>query len=237
MIRPPARPPRRASSRWRATVAVVGLVLLACASGGEGHRPGGLADLAGREGAGHVYACELLTFSAWIGPEDAWLFLPDQTIRLPHVRSASGARYGTDRVLLWTKGEEAILEVDGVRYDGCRRDPRASVLEDAKLRGVGFRGVGQEPGWIVEIGSGDVPDRIDLRLDHGTVVRRLADVRVSATSEGTGAIYTASDATGTVRVVLEPGPCADVMSGEAYPTAVTLELGDRTLTGCGRPLH
>jgi len=213
----------------------VGLVLLlvGCAGGGD-VRPGGLVT---GEGRGHVYVCDDLTLSAWIGPEEAWLFLPGETVRLPHVRAASGARYENERILFWTRADEAILEVDGVTHAGCRRDPRTSILEDAKLRGVAFRGVGQEPGWVLEIGPGDVPAYLEVELDHGATTRTFGEVRVAATSTGGRTVYEAVDATGPIRVVLEGGPCHDVMSGEAFPTAVRLELGERILKGCGRPLH
>jgi membrane-bound inhibitor of C-type lysozyme len=39
---------------------------------------------------------------------------------LGQVRAASGAKYEGDGVVVWTKGDEALLEVDGATYPGCR---------------------------------------------------------------------------------------------------------------------
>jgi membrane-bound inhibitor of C-type lysozyme len=46
--------------------------------------------------------------------EVLWLFLPDRTLEMPLVPSASGAKYQKDGVLFWTKaGDQALLELHG----------------------------------------------------------------------------------------------------------------------------
>ncbi len=41
-------------------------------------------------------------------------------------------------------------------YLDCTYDRRASIWEHAKLSGVDFRAVGNEPGWVLEVREGDV---------------------------------------------------------------------------------
>ncbi len=38
------------------------------------------------------------------------LYLPDGMLTLPHVISASGAKYEDETIVFWTKGNEALLE-------------------------------------------------------------------------------------------------------------------------------
>lgn len=46
--------------------------------------------------------------------------LPDDTLTLPQVESASGAKYSDGTTVFWNKGDEAFVEVDGETiYDGC----------------------------------------------------------------------------------------------------------------------
>ena len=52
----------------------------------------------------------------------------------------------------WTEGDSARFErLPGSTVD-CREIRSLSLLEDARVRGVTFRGVGNEPGWRLEIG-------------------------------------------------------------------------------------
>ncbi len=74
------------------------------------------------------------------------------------MRAASGVRHEEEGILLWMKGDEAMLEVDGVRYADCRRHPLREPWVDAGRRGMNFRAVGNEPGWHLEIRAGrDLP--------------------------------------------------------------------------------
>jgi putative lipoprotein len=43
-----------------------------------------------------------------------------ERFRLPHVPSASGAKYSDGASTFWTKGEEAFLEMPGATYANCR---------------------------------------------------------------------------------------------------------------------
>ncbi|MBW2335916.1 MAG: MliC family protein [Deltaproteobacteria bacterium] len=95
----------------------------------------------------YVYECnDGYGFVARIEGENAWLFLPNGTISLPHVRSGSGARYSDGSITFWSKGEAALLETDGNSRRNCRNNRRKAIWEDAKLNGIDFRAVGNEPG-------------------------------------------------------------------------------------------
>jgi uncharacterized membrane protein len=210
---------------------VVALPLVCCAESArtpDGQRHGAKPDTT------LVYECaDGLTFVAALRGDTAWAFLSSGTVALPHVSAASGARYAESDVVLWMKGEDVTLELPGSQAKSCRNNRRQAIWEHAKLSGVDFRAVGNEPGWHLEIS----PDSIRLVSDYGE--RRAAfptpEYRTDTVLSRT--VYRTVSGGDTLEVRLELGPCHDTMSGEAFETSVTLALGDRTLRGCGRALH
>ena len=116
-------------------------------------------------------------------------------------------------------------------------DPQASgvhwVWEGAKLRGVDFRAVGNEPGWSLEILSGD---RITFVTDYGQtrVSTPLPEPRVEP--QAARITYRAQTGAHALTLVIEPGPCHDSMSGEALGSRATVVLDAREHRGCGRAL-
>ncbi|UPT61883.1 MAG: hypothetical protein M0D54_16000 [Hyphomonadaceae bacterium JAD_PAG50586_4] len=102
--------------------------------------------------------------------------------------------------------------------------------DGARAAGVDFRGVGQEPGWIVDIYQ---RDRIRLLLDYGET---LIDFPLPApTYPVEGSTHYATQADGrALGVTIRRFPCQDVMSGENYPSTVEIVIDERRLNGCGR---
>ena len=70
-----------------------------------------------------VFDCQGFELVVRTGPGEITLYLPDRSAVLPQVRAASGVKYEGEGLLLWMKGDEAIFEMDGVRYTGCQRTP------------------------------------------------------------------------------------------------------------------
>lgn len=103
---------------------------------------------------------------------------------------------------------------------------------DASWRaGFAFRGVGQEPGWTVEI----APERsMRAVLDYGE--RTVSTGRPTETRDGARTVYTARGGSTELRAAIVETPCADAMSGERMTHRVTLHVDGRELQGCGRML-
>jgi uncharacterized lipoprotein YbaY/uncharacterized membrane protein len=133
------------------------------------------------------------------------------------------------QIIVQRAGEAAA---DGEDSSSTGRDP----WENARLRGVFFRGSGNEPGWFVEIsGSGSSGD-IDLVADYGDVHLTFQDApRVTKGNPAT-AIYSAQEGDHSLQVVIEPVPCTDSMSGQPFAQTVTMQLDGREYHGCGRYL-
>jgi uncharacterized membrane protein len=151
---------------------------------------------------------------------------------LAHEPSGSGARYADGRgTEFWGKADEAMLTLDGERQPDCQRSTAASPWEAARTRGAAFRAVGNEPGWWVEVGSGDHPT-LRAELDFGARPIEVA----GATATTAGWRGAASDGS---EVVLEirREECRDTMSGHGFPASARLRVGDSTWRGCGRFLR
>jgi len=104
------------------------------------------------------------------------------------------------------------------------------VWHAAKLRGVAFRAIGQEPGWLLEITNGE---EILIVTDYGKNRKSLPYVEPR---EDKAARKTEFQIDADTSVLIEGKPCTDSMSGESFQTTVTAILGGKTYKGCGRAL-
>ena len=183
-----------------------------------------------------VFECTRdFSFVARTETNRVWLFLPGNTIELPRVRSASGEKFSADGDTFWNKGDEAMIEAGTLEYAGCKNNRARAIWEHAKLNGVDFRAVGNEPGWYMEISN---RKEILLVTDYGQQTRRLTAKSIQSSPETRTTVYHAANDETVVEVVLEGKPCSDTMSGEAFPTTVSVNVeGDRFYSGCGKPLH
>ncbi|WP_363797532.1 hypothetical protein ABU614_20180 [Lysobacter firmicutimachus] len=91
----------------------------------------------------------------------------------------------------------------------------------------GLRAIGNEPGWLVEVGAGDTP-AMRLILDYGE--RRL-DVAAAARLGDAGYRGTTADGV-EVELRYRRETCSDGMSERDYPASVTLQVGAQTYRGC-----
>ena len=110
---------------------------------------------------------------------------------------------------------------------------QASPWEQARARGITFRGVGNEPGWLVEVGAGETP-ALHVELDYGE--RKIDLAHAQRLSGAPGYTGTASDGV-EVGLQLQHGDCSDGMSDQTYPVSARLSVGDKTYAGCGRFLQ
>jgi len=101
---------------------------------------------------------------------------------------------------------------------------------EARNAGVDFRGVGQEPGWMIDIHQ---QNRILLLLDYGESLTEFPLPTPTYPQEGATRYETQTGAH-TLSVTIRRFPCEDVMSGERFPASVEIMIDERTLSGCGR---
>ncbi|MGH7447474.1 MAG: COG3650 family protein [Longimicrobiales bacterium] len=111
-------------------------------------------------------------------------------------------------------------------FEGSQR-----VWDAARERGVTFRAVGQEPGWVLEI-EGD--DRITLTTNYGAdrVVVPAPSARTDPVARTT--TYHAVTENADLHISIHEEPCTDTMSGERFPASAVVVLNGTVFHGCGR---
>ena len=127
----------------------------------------------------------------------------------------------------------AVHVPDAVQDDPVRREQelaRSNIWHKAKLRGVAFRAIGQEPGWLLEIKNGE---EILVVTNYGQDRNLYPYVDPQ---EDKAARKTVFQIDANTRVLIEGMPCSDSMSGENFQSTVTVTLGAQVLEGCGRAL-
>lgn len=151
--------------------------------------------------------------------EKALLDTGTQVIELAQERTASGAKFvsADGRSSVWTKGDTALVELDGTALPECVMIPPETE--------AAWTARGNEPGWTLEFREG----RVRASLDYGT---ETIEAPLPAPGIADGAfVYDLSEA--GLRIRVAETLCHDGMSGMPYPQRVTVEREDRTLEGCG----
>jgi uncharacterized membrane protein len=110
---------------------------------------------------------------------------------------------------------------------------QASPWEQARTRGIAFRGIGNEPGWLVEVGAGETP-ALHAELDYGE--RKIDVAHAQLLTAATGYVGTTGDGV-EVKLQLQRKECSDGMSDQTYPVSAKLSVDDKIYTGCGRFLQ
>ena len=107
-----------------------------------------------------------------------------------------------------------------------------NVWHKAKLRGVAFRAIGQEPAWLLEITDGT---GFKLSTDYGQSKDSYPWIESIVHQEQCRTLY---DIDGhDIEIEIRGQPCQDVMSGVEFEVSVTIRIADRKLKGCGRALY
>ena len=182
-----------------------------------------------------VYQCsDSYTFVSRIGDDHAWLFLPGQTVKLPQVPSASGIKYSDRNISFRSKGERALLETTRTVHRNCVNNRSLAIWEHAKLNGVDFRGVGNEPGWYLEIRNGE---SILFVTNYGDDHYLFDNPKLRSDPTTRETIYRAVSPRHRLEVLLKGEICQDSMADESYETRVRVDLNGQVYQGCGNPLH
>ena len=183
----------------------------------------------------YVYHCaDNKSFVARIEPKKAWVFLPTKTLSLPQIPAASGSKFSDGSSTFWNKGETARFTSDTQFFQNCTNNRTQAIWEHAKLNGVDYRAVGNEPGWSLEITHDQTTvfiknygqDRYEFKTS-----KPLIDTAIH-TSE-----YQLQNNAHTLSITLSAKPCADTMSNQSFSSTVSIRLDNKKFIGCGQVLH
>ena len=107
-----------------------------------------------------------------------------------------------------------------------------SVWHAAKLRGVAFRAIGQEPSWLLEMTTGV---SIMLVTDTGQTRTEYPYVEPEVFQDLRKSVFSVRQ--DKFKVTIEGITCTDSMSGEIFEVSVFIELNGKQFNGCGRALY
>jgi uncharacterized membrane protein len=161
------------------------------------------------------------------------LELHEGSRRLERVPSASGAKYTDQSIEFWTKGSAGTFEHEPAAPVKCAETRARSLVEDARARGVVFRGRGNEPGWTVELGPAGA---LVLETNYGAERQAFANATASG-DVSVGRKYGAEQDGQRIEVTVRQESCQDDMSGEAFDHSFRVTSGDAKLQGCGTRLN
>jgi putative lipoprotein len=161
------------------------------------------------------------------------LLEPGETRTLVQKDSRVGRLYTDSEVEFWIQEGSARLANKGQVTRVCRPDPAAAIWEEARLRGVDFRGAGNEPGWFVELTGDQLVYAGEYGRQHLSFsgVQQLRDDHLAQT------VIAAEREGQQLEMLLQAGDCRDSMSGESFDTRVRLKLDGKTYFGCGKRLN
>jgi membrane-bound inhibitor of C-type lysozyme len=157
----------------------------------------------------------------------------DGTRRLDQTVSASGAKYADAVVTFWTKGSTATLERQGTAPVQCEERRADSLREDARVRGVVYRALGNEPGWVLEIGPGA---GIVFVTNFGSETHTFDAAQESAGADGASRTFTAGSGEQAIRATVLQERCVDD-GGVEFDHSATVEFAGQALRGCGTRLN
>lgn len=181
-----------------------------------------------------VYECgDSLQLTAYVKKDSTWLFLPDTSLKVSKVRSGSGAKYQGSNFLYWSKKEEALFQMPTGALMNCTSIPQERSWAAAKIRGVHFRALGQEPGWHLEISEGKQMKYIG---NYGADTVLVPTPKPKKTDSGS-TVYQTNTNAHSLTVKITDKRCTDAMSGFKFPSTVTVTIDGSTYHGCGRRLR
>jgi len=176
-----------------------------------------------------VYECDdNSSFVARLKNDVMWLFLPNESISLLHVKSASGATYTTNATTLFTKGEDAILTYHSKRLT-CNNNAYEATWEKAKLDGYDFRAIGNEPAWNLVIAK----ESKSIFTYNYAQKQEVFILPPHKTKDR----HTTYDINATFTIEIIAKECFDDMSGTPFESSAIITLNGYVYRGCGKALH
>lgn len=224
--------------RLRRAIALISVTALIAAGGCGTTRPEGTRPDTPRNALqAHVWQCadgsSIHTRNIATPPAIA-LRSGTETRTLPQVTAASGVRYEDAALQFWTKGNSATFERKPGKAVECREIRAQSLLEDARVRGITFRGTGNEPGWLLEIGPGN---RVLFEDGYGSMRVIFQSLPPRSTGQTGETVYENTSSAQRLKITLQQKSCSDTMSDETFPYTVSIEVEGAKRQGCGTSLR
>lgn len=167
-----------------------------------------------------TFICGGLQLKAGFQDDEAIIETDDgRTYHLKPAISADGAKYQSDdeRSMFWSKGDEALVRLDGEELDDCLLVPEPAQRN--------WSARGNEPGWLAVIED----EQLVLSMNYGD---NNLDLHLPE-PEIVNSAYRYSFPQFALTFSVADRLCVDDMSGQPFPQTVTLATATAVLDGCG----
>ena len=125
-----------------------------------------------------------------------------------------------------------VVQAENSQHETEEVIAKHNVWHAAKLRGVSFRAIGQEPQWLLEITDGE---KILLVTGYGQKNTAYPYVKLKVNQQQRRTVFSVKDQ--NLEVIIEGKDCSDIMSGEKFDVSVFITLHGKQFRGCGRALY
>lgn len=179
-----------------------------------------------------VYYCQnLAVLTVRVFPKRVEVAGATRKATLAEVDPPSPVQYSDGTATLSGLDEYVRFEEPGASY-WCRSMPLEVPWQQARLRGIEFRAVGESPDWSLEIDSG-----VSVEFATGSGAARVATQFPAVKIEGKDSLTTLAMKSGShsLSVATEQRNCH--IGGSTMTLSVTVTLDGKTYTGCGRRLE
>jgi putative lipoprotein len=191
--------------------------------------------------ATYVYRCEGEAAAVVVTIDGDRGHLFSRQLSQPIRRQADGVTFtGADTSYLPDRSPDlapaqtATITIGGESLRNCSNDPRAAVWEAAKLRGISYRALGQEPPWLLEI---DRDNGFMLVTGYASNSYRFPYSDPVSDTQQRSSRFISQENGEQIVITLTAETCHDSMSGEAFSGRVEIDWRGQRLRGCGRALH
>ncbi|MBZ5487074.1 MliC family protein [Halomonas aquamarina] len=151
--------------------------------------------------------------------------------RLPQAVVASGARYQNGKISFWNRGEQAMVETPRGQLQ-CTLGEQRKGLTRSEKPGVMFFGQGNEPGWTVALAH-DAPT-MKMAFDYDDERIELPYIISVMDNDAGRVVLENARVEPFFRLRIEAAACFDTLSGQPFPSRVTLSYGGEQYSGCGQ---
>ena len=162
-------------------------------------------------------------------PETIRLVMPVGSIFMKAVASETGARYEVPGRSLTIDGDSAVLNDTRRGERACREQREKSIIEDARYRGVTYRAMGNEPGWVFEVGK----DMIVFVSDYGKKTDIFKPAKAKVDRKTGVHRYDTANKSQQLKALLNDYLCDDSMSGDKFPSTAEITVDETAYKGCG----
>jgi membrane-bound inhibitor of C-type lysozyme len=160
------------------------------------------------------------------------LVLPRKEVVLQPVVSASGAKYSDGEITLFTKGDDALLQLDNLGHLTCKLNRSKSSISKEKIKRYDFRAQGHEPEWHFMI---EDASQVSFSYDDGKEVMHFKLPK--ARQSGDSTLYHYLNDNTTMMIEFHHRRCYDTLSDKLFDTIVSIKKNGRIFTGCGNASH